>query len=103
MDAVYFFLLGIKYDNLLSWILVFTEFLQILLNVKTQNNNFDVSQIKQKKMEETGESSSQETKKNDLNRKLVCIEYPGLVKNEENMIKTLGGLNKLSEVIKTKT
>lgn len=54
-------------------------------------------------MEQTGESSSQETKKNDLNRKLVCIEYPGLVKNEDNMIKTLGGLNKLSEVMKTKT
>lgn len=53
-------------------------------------------------MEETGESSSQETKKKDSNRKLVCIEYPGLVKNDENMVKTLGGLNKLSEVIKTR-
>lgn len=48
-------------------------------------------------------AGSQETKKNDLNKRLVCIEYPGLVKNEENMIKTLGGLNKLSEVIQSKT
>lgn len=47
--------------------------------------------------EETDEPISQESKNNESKR-LICIEYPGLVKNEKNMIKTLGGLNKLSEV-----
>ncbi|XP_045108931.1 general transcription factor 3C polypeptide 5-like isoform X2 [Portunus trituberculatus] len=31
-------------------------------------------------------------------RQFVCIEYPGLVENVDNMINTLGGLEKISEV-----
>ncbi|MPC27219.1 hypothetical protein E2C01_020387 [Portunus trituberculatus] len=30
-------------------------------------------------------------------RQFVCIEYPGLVENVDNMINTLGGLEKISE------
>lgn len=29
---------------------------------------------------------------------LRCIEYPGLVQNVDNMLKTLGGINKISGV-----
>lgn len=36
--------------------------------------------------------------KNDQN-KLVLVEYPGIVKNTDRMIKTLGGINHISEVI----
>ncbi|KAK7083317.1 General transcription factor 3C polypeptide 5 [Halocaridina rubra] len=31
-------------------------------------------------------------------RQFVCIEYPGLVNNVDNMLKTLGGVEKISEV-----
>lgn len=31
-------------------------------------------------------------------RQFVCIEYPGLVENVDNMISTLGGIEKISEV-----
>lgn len=31
-------------------------------------------------------------------RQFVCIEYPGLVENVDNMISTLGGLEKISKV-----
>lgn len=31
-------------------------------------------------------------------RQFVCVEYPGHVENVENMISTLGGLEKISEV-----
>ena len=30
--------------------------------------------------------------------KLVCVEYPGLVKNETKMIESLGGLDAISQV-----
>lgn len=33
-----------------------------------------------------------------FNRKLVCIGYPGIVNNEENMLKTLGGIQSISKV-----
>lgn len=33
-----------------------------------------------------------------INKKLVAIEYPGLVENKDNMIKTLGGLSNISKV-----
>lgn len=32
-------------------------------------------------------------------RDLVGVEYPGCVKNVDNMIKTLGGLTNLSKVV----
>lgn len=35
-----------------------------------------------------------------LGKRLMCILYPGLVENEKNMLKTLGGINKISEVNK---
>lgn len=34
----------------------------------------------------------------DLSRELVLVEYPGIVKNVDNMLKTLGGIRKISEV-----
>lgn len=33
-----------------------------------------------------------------FHRKLVCIGYPGIVNNEENMLKTLGGIQNISKV-----
>lgn len=33
-----------------------------------------------------------------FHRKLLCIEYPGVVKNEEIMLKTLGGVETISKV-----
>lgn len=34
-------------------------------------------------------------------RDLVGVEYPGCVKNVDNMIKTLGGLTNISKVVCT--
>lgn len=34
-------------------------------------------------------------------RNLVGVEYPGCVKNVDNMIKTLGGLTNISKVVCT--
>lgn len=31
-------------------------------------------------------------------RQFMCIEYPGLVKNVDKMLETLGGVEKISEV-----
>ncbi|XP_055376569.1 general transcription factor 3C polypeptide 5 [Condylostylus longicornis] len=36
--------------------------------------------------------------KTGIGKKLILVEYPGLVKNDDKMIKTLGGLNKISRV-----
>lgn len=36
----------------------------------------------------------------NLQNKIVCVEYPGIVKNPERMIETLGGLNTISQVQK---
>uniref|UniRef100_A0A1B6DG43 General transcription factor 3C polypeptide 5 n=2 Tax=Clastoptera arizonana TaxID=38151 RepID=A0A1B6DG43_9HEMI len=36
------------------------------------------------------------------NRKLVCIEYPAIVKNEDKMLKTLGGIKNISNVYSEK-
>lgn len=35
-------------------------------------------------------------------RDLVGVEYPGCVKNVDNMIKTLGGLTNISKVVGNK-
>lgn len=35
----------------------------------------------------------------NLEQKLILVEYPGVVKNMDNMIKTLGGINQISEVL----
>lgn len=35
----------------------------------------------------------------NLSKKLVRVEYPGIVKNVDNMLATLGGINGISEVI----
>lgn len=32
-------------------------------------------------------------------RKLIAVEYPGEVKNIDNMIRTLGGLTNISKVV----
>ncbi len=34
----------------------------------------------------------------NLSRKLVRVEYPGIVKNVANMLATLGGITAVSEV-----
>lgn len=34
----------------------------------------------------------------NIGKRLVAIEYPGVVQNENNMIKTLGGLPNISKV-----
>lgn len=34
----------------------------------------------------------------NLSKKLVRVEYPGIVKNFDNMLATLGGINSISEV-----
>lgn len=34
----------------------------------------------------------------DLNKSLVCIEYPGIVQNVDKMLDTLGGIRQLSMV-----
>lgn len=34
----------------------------------------------------------------NLSQKLVRVEYPGIVKNVDNMLATLGGINAASEV-----
>lgn len=34
----------------------------------------------------------------NLNKRLWAIEYPGLVQNKDNMIKTLGGIANISKV-----
>lgn len=36
----------------------------------------------------------------NLSKKIVRIEYPGIVKNVDNMLATLGGINAVSEVNK---
>lgn len=36
--------------------------------------------------------------KSGLQKNLVLIEYPGIVKNDEKMLKTLGGISKISNV-----
>lgn len=33
-----------------------------------------------------------------FSRRLFCVEYPGIVKNEDKMIETLGGLTGISRV-----
>ncbi|XP_071442743.1 general transcription factor 3C polypeptide 5 [Hetaerina americana] len=38
----------------------------------------------------------------DFNRNLICIEYPGVVKNVDKMLETLGGLNSISSVFSQK-
>lgn len=35
----------------------------------------------------------------DLFKSLVCIEYPGIVQNVDNMLETLGGVRNLSMVL----
>lgn len=37
----------------------------------------------------------------NLSRKLIRVEYPGIVKNVDNMMATLGGINAVSEVSTT--
>jgi hypothetical protein len=34
----------------------------------------------------------------DITNKLICVEYPGVVKNENAMLKSLGGLRAVSSV-----
>lgn len=36
----------------------------------------------------------------NINNKLVAIEYPGIVKNVDYMVKTLGGIENISKVNK---
>ncbi|XP_046397978.1 general transcription factor 3C polypeptide 5 [Ischnura elegans] len=38
----------------------------------------------------------------NFNRDLVCIEYPGVVKNVDKMLDTLGGLNTISSIVSQK-
>lgn len=35
---------------------------------------------------------------NNLSQKLIRVEYPGIVKNVDNMLATLGGITAVSEV-----
>lgn len=34
-----------------------------------------------------------------INRNILGIEYPGIVKNDDYMLKTLGGLTNISKVV----
>lgn len=34
----------------------------------------------------------------NLSKKLIRVEYPGIVKNIDNMLATFGGINTVSEV-----
>lgn len=36
--------------------------------------------------------------KSGLTKDLICIEYPGVVQNEDKMLETLGGLQEISHV-----
>lgn len=40
-----------------------------------------------------------EQSKFNFSKKFVCVEYPGIVKNVDKMLETLGGRETLSEVI----
>ncbi|XP_022911689.1 general transcription factor 3C polypeptide 5 [Onthophagus taurus] len=44
-------------------------------------------------------SSSAPTKENNFTRKLVCINYPGIVENVDKMLDTLGGLTEIENVV----
>lgn len=44
------------------------------------------------------ESNDEEQPIMNLDNSLICIEYPGQVKNIQNVLKTLGGISKVSEV-----
>lgn len=36
---------------------------------------------------------------NNLSNRLICIQYPGRVENVDAAIRTLGGINQISEVM----
>lgn len=38
------------------------------------------------------------TEENDLSRNLICILFPGVVKNEEKALECLGGIRTISQV-----
>lgn len=40
-----------------------------------------------------------EQSKFNFSKKFVCVEYPGIVKNVDKMLETLGGRETISEVI----
>ncbi|KAG8239004.1 hypothetical protein J437_LFUL005061 [Ladona fulva] len=45
---------------------------------------------------------SNSSEMHNLNRELICIEYPGVVKNVDKMFETLGGLKNISSVYSQK-
>lgn len=49
-------------------------------------------------METQKEISENVDKESVFNKKLVCINYPGIVKNVEKMEETLGGIDSIEQV-----
>lgn len=43
-------------------------------------------------------AKKQDMDSKNLKNSFICIQYPGQVKNVDNMIKSLGGIKQISEV-----
>lgn len=48
--------------------------------------------------EEEGKSTPAIDIRKKIEKELVCVEYPGIVKNVDNAIRTLGGIENISMV-----